>query len=107
MQQRRAQLVEIMRRDAGGHTDGDACRAVGQHVGKGCRQHRRLLLAPVVVGAEVDRVFFQAGEQVGGSDGDARFRVALGRGVVAVDVAEVALTVDQRIAHREVLRQAG
>src|SRR3546814_6677875 len=29
----------------------------------------------------------------------------LGRGVIAVDVAEIALPVDQRVAHREVLGQ--
>ena len=38
--------------------------------------------------------------------GQARFRVALGGRVIAVDVAEVALAVDQRVAHGEVLRQA-
>ena len=36
----------------------------------------------------------------------ARFGVALGGRVIAVDVAEVALAVDQRVAHGEILRQA-
>ena len=63
------------------------------------------MLAPVVVGAEVDRLLFEALEQVGGGRGDARFRVALGGRVIAVDVAEVALPVDQRVAHGEILRE--
>ena len=44
--------------------------------------------------------------EVGGGRRDARFRVALGGRVIAVDVAEVALPVDQRVAHGEVLGQA-
>ncbi len=107
MQQRRAQLVGIVRGNVGRHADGDAGRAVGEQVGERRRQHRRLHLAPVVVGAEVDRLLFQPLEQVGGGRCDARFGVALGGRVIAVDVAEVALAVDQRVAHGEVLRQAG
>ena len=37
--------------------------------------------------------------------GQPRLGVAHGRGVIAVDVAEIALPVDQRIAHGEILRQ--
>ena len=39
--------------------------------------------------------------------GQAGFRVALGGRVIAVDVAEVALAVDQRVADGEVLGEAG
>ena len=38
--------------------------------------------------------------------GQPRFGVAVGGGVIAVDVAEIALAVDQRIAKREILREA-
>ena len=38
--------------------------------------------------------------------GQPRFGVAHGRGVIAVDVAEVALAVDQRVADGEILREA-
>jgi hypothetical protein len=41
-----------------------------------------------------------------GDLGQADFGVAHGRGVVAVDRAEVALAVDQHVAQREVLRHA-
>ncbi len=107
MQQGRAQLIGVVRGNVGRHADGDAGRAVGQEIGERRRQHRRLHLAPVVVGAEVDRLLFQALQEVGGGRRDARFRVALGRRVIAVDVAEVALPVDQRVAHGKVLGQAG
>ena len=106
MQQRRAQLIGVVRRNVGRHADGDAGRAVGEQVGERRRQHARLHLAPVVVGAEVDRLLFDALEQIGGRRRDARFRVALGGRVIAVDVAEVALPVDQRVAHGEILREA-
>ena len=61
--------------------------------------------APVVVGAKVDRLLLETIEHVGGGGGDARFGIARGGRVIAVDVAEVALAVDERIAHREVLRE--
>ena len=38
--------------------------------------------------------------------GQARFGVAHGGGVIAVDIAEIALPVDQRIALREILGEA-
>jgi hypothetical protein len=38
--------------------------------------------------------------------GHARLGVAHGGGVIAVDIAEIALPVDQRIAHREILAEA-
>ena len=36
-------LAEVVRRDVGGHADGDALAAVDQQVGEPRRQHRRLL----------------------------------------------------------------
>ena len=95
-----------MRRDAGRHADGDAGRAVGQQVGEGRRQDDRLLSCAVVGGAEVDGVLVDAVEQAPRRLGQPRLGVAHGRGVIAVDVAEVALAVDQRIALGEVLGQA-
>ena len=38
--------------------------------------------------------------------GHARFGVAIGGGIVAVDIAEIALPVDERIARGEILREA-
>ena len=60
----------------------------------------------VIGGAEIHRVLVQAVQQRLRGFGQAAFGVAHGGGVIAVDIAEIALPVDQRIAHGEILRQA-
>ena len=95
-----------MRRDRGRHADGDAGRAVGEQVREGAGKHRRLLVLLIVGRAEIDGVLGDALEQLDRHLGHARFGVAHGGGVIAVDIAEIALPVDQRIAHREILREA-
>ena len=65
------------------------------------RQHRGLLLGAVVVVDEVDGVLVDVGEELAGHRREARLGVAHRRRGVAVDRAEVALPVDQRVAHRE------
>ena len=64
------------------------------------------LLAAVVVRAEVDRLLVEIGEHLVRDLGQADLGVAHRRRVVAVDRAEVALAVDEHVAHREVLRHA-
>ena len=95
-----------MRRDRGRHADRDALRAVGEQVGERARQHHRLAFAAVVGRAEIDRVLVDAVDQKPRHLGQARLGVAHRGRVIAVDVAEVALPVDQRIALREILREA-
>ena len=99
-------LAQIVRRDVGRHADGDAAGAVDQQVRELRRQDRRLAVAVVVVRPEVDRVLVDVGEQRVGGLGQARLGVAHGRRRIAVHRAEIALAVDQRQAHREVLRHA-
>ncbi len=96
-------LAEVVRRDVGRHADGDARRPVDQQVGQLRRQDRGLLLRPVVVVLEVDGVLVDVGEQLRGDRREARLRVAHRGRRVPVDRAEVALAVDERVAHREVL----
>jgi len=60
----------------------------------------------VVIGTKTDCVLFDAIEQQTRDLGQARLRVSIGSGIIAVDVAEIALAVDQRIARSEILRQA-
>ena len=79
---------------------------LASRLGKLAGQHRRLLLAPVVIGAEIDRVLVDAVEQRRGDLGQPRLGVAVGGRVIAVDIAEIALAVDQRIADGEVLGEA-
>jgi len=106
VQQRLGQLAGVVRRDRGRHAHRDAARPVGEQVREGRRQDLRLLVLAVEGGAEVDRVLVEPLEHGGGHVRQAGLGVAVGRGAVAVDVAEVALAVDQRIAQREVLRRA-
>ena len=106
VQDRVAQLFHVVRRDRGRHADGDAGRAVGEEVREAAREDDRLLVLAVERVAEIDRVLVDAVEQLDGDLGKPRLRVAVGGGVIAVDVAEVALAVDQRIAGGEVLREA-
>ena len=96
---RGAQFAQIVRRDRGRHADRDAVRAVGQQIGEGGRQHDRLFVLAVIGGAEIDRVLVQPFQQRLGDLGQAAFGVAHGGGVIAVDIAEIALAFDQRIAH--------
>ena len=100
-----AQLGHVVRRDGGRHADGDALRAVGEQIGKCRRQHHRLAAGAVIGRTEIDRVLVDAIEQQSGNFGEPRLGVAHGGGVIAVDIAEIALPVDQRIALREILRQ--
>ena len=105
MQRGVAQLGRIVRRDRRRHADRDALRAVGEQIGKGRRQHHRLFAGAVVGRAEIDRVLVDAVDQEARDFGQARFGVAHGGRVIAVDVAEIALPVDQRIALGEILRE--
>ena len=106
MQRRVAKLRGIVRRDVGRHADGDAGRAVGEKVRERARQHHRLLPLPVIGRAEVDRVLVDAAQQQLGDRRHARFGVAHGGRVIAVDIAEISLPVDERIADGEILREA-
>ncbi len=63
-----------------------------------------LRVAGIIV-APVDRVFVDALHDEARDVGHARFGVAIGGGVIAVDVAEIPLPLDQRIARDEVLRE--
>ncbi len=95
-----------MRRDARRHPDRDPRRAVREQVGEQPGEQLGLLLLAVIRGAVIDRILVEPVHQV---DRDLRqpgLGIAIRRGVIAVDIAEIALPVDQRIAHRKILREA-
>ena len=99
-------LAEVVRRNVGRHADRDAAGAVDEQVGKARRKRHRLLAAVVVVGLEIDGVLVDVLEQRHRRAREPNLGVAHRRRGVAVHRAEVALAVDQRQAHGEVLRHA-
>ncbi len=106
LDERRADLAEIVRRDVRRHADRDAGGAVHEQVRNARRQHDRLLARAVVVRPERDGVLVDLGQDLVADAREPAFRVAHRRGVVAVERPEVARAVDQRIAQRERLRHA-
>ena len=94
-------LAEIVRRDVGGHADGDAARAIHQQVRKTGRQDDGFLLLAIVVRLEIDRIGIDILDQGQGRPRQARFGVAHRRRRIAIDRAEIALAIDQRQPHRE------
>ena len=97
-------LAQVVRRDVRRHADRDARRAVDQQVREASRQDERLLGAPVVVGREVDRVHVEVTEHLHRHASEARLGVPHRGGRIVVDRTEVALAVDERLAHRPRLR---
>ena len=104
--QRVHHLAQVVRRDGGGHADGDAGGAVDQQVGDGGGQHGRLVERVVEVAGEIDRVLVDIGQHVQRGSGQAGFGVAHGRRRIAIHRAEVALSIHQHGAHGEILRHA-
>ena len=99
-------LAEVVRRDVGGHADGDAVGAVDQQAGEARGQDRGLLQAFVIVGLEVDRFLVEVAQQLHGGLAQAGLGVTHCCGRVAVDGAEVSMAIDERNAHAERLGQA-
>jgi hypothetical protein len=60
---RRSDLAQVVRRNFGGHADGDSRSAVEQQERQARRQERRFVEGSVVVGQEVDRAFAEFAEQ--------------------------------------------
>ncbi len=95
-----------MRRDIGRHTDGDSRAAVDQQVGQPGRQHHRLLQAGVKVGHKVNRILVNIKQHLLRDGRQTCLGIAHRRRRVVVHTAEVALAVNQHVAHGEVLRHA-
>ena len=100
-----AEFTQVVRRDVGGHTDGDAVGAVHQQVRHARRKYRRLLGLAVVVGDEVDGFLVDVAQHLHRERGQPRLGVTHGCGAVVATRAEVALAVDQRVPHRPRLGQ--
>ncbi len=98
-------FTKVVRRHVRRHADGDARRPVDEKIRKRRRQDGRLFRRLVVVRREVDRLFVEIGHRFVRQRLETRFRVPHRRGRVAVDRSEVPLSVDERVAHVEVLRE--
>jgi hypothetical protein len=99
-------LAHVVGRDVGGHADRDAGSPVHEQVREARRQHDGLLLVPVEVRHEVDRLAVDLAQELHRHRGEAGLGVPVGGGRVAVHRAEVAVAVDQRRPHHPFLGHA-
>ena len=99
-------LAEVVRRDLGGHADRDALGPVDEQVREPGGQHHGLGGPAVVVRPEIDGVLVDVPQHLHGQGRQAAFGVPHRRGRVVARRPEVALAVDERIAHRPVLAEA-
>ena len=98
-------FAQVVRRDVGGHADGDTAGAVDKKIRNPRRKNDGLFARLIEVGREVDGIFFEVGEDVFGDLRQARFGVPHGRRGIAVNRAEVSLAVDEHVAEVEILRE--
>ncbi len=105
-QRRIHDLAQIVRRDVRRHAHRDPAGPVGEQVGEQAGEDDRLFFLVVVGRHEIDRALVQPRHQGHRGPGQARFGVAGGSGIIAVDIAEVALPLNQRVAQRKGLREA-
>ena len=96
-------LAQVVRRDVGRHADGNTHGAVHDEVRETGREHDRLLQTVVIVAGEIDGLAVDVREHVERHLAHARLGIAVGSGGMAVDGAEVAVTVNERIAERKIL----
>ncbi len=109
LQQRHAgihHLAQIVRRNIGGHADGNPGGAIHQQIGETRGQHQRLLLRAIVVGAKIDGFLVEVRHQLMRNARHADFGITHRSGVVAIHRAEVPLPIHQRVAQRKRLRHA-
>ena len=97
-------LTKVVRRDVGRHANRNTPGAVDQHVREAGGQDRWFTVLAIVVVLEINRVFFDVGQDRRGRLVHADFGVTHRRRVIAVHRAKVALTVQKRQRHGEVLR---
>src|SRR6185503_14982951 len=60
----------------------------------------------VEVRSEIDRLFFEIAQHLHRERRHPRFSVTHGGGRIAIDRSEITLTLHERVAHREILREA-
>ena len=98
-------LGQVVRRDVRRHTDGDTGRAVHQQVREARGQHAGLLAALIEVRVPVDGLLIDVAQHFVRDLRHSGLGVSVGGRRVAINGTEVAVAVDEHIAHGEVLRQ--
>ena len=96
-------FAEIVRRNIGRHTDGNTLTAIDQQVREAGRKNRRLLFFAIVVVLHVDGILVQISEHLDSDLGHTCFRITHRGCTVSVHVTEVAMAIDQYLAHVPVL----
>src|SRR6267154_1758130 len=84
-------FAQIVRRNVGGHADGDAAGAIDEEIRDARWKNEGLFACLIEIGNEVDGFFFEVGENVFADFCEARFGVPHGRRWIAVDRAEISL----------------
>ena len=93
-------LAHVVRRDIRGHAHGDARGAVDEQIREAGGQHGGLLRLAVVVRHEVHGIFIDVAHHFHGERRHTAFGVTHGGRRVVARGAEVALAVDEQVAHR-------
>ena len=94
-----------MRRNVCGHAHRNPARPVGQKIGEGCGQNLGFRQGAIVIWAEINGVFVQPFKQRLGHRGHARLSISACRGVIAINISKISLTIDQWIAQVKILGQ--
>ena len=98
-------LAQVVGRDVGGHTNGDALTAVDQQVRETAGQHTGFLLGLIKVGVPVDGILVDIGQHLHGHTAHAGLGVTVSSRGVAIHRTKVTLTIHQRVAQGEILCQ--
>ena len=93
-------FAKIVRRNVGCHAHRDPSATVDEQIWESTGENRGFGPGIVVVRNEIDRVLVHVGHERGAEMLEARFGVTHGRGRIAFDGAEIALTLDQGFTHR-------
>ena len=100
----RDHLARIVRRDVGGHADGDTVGTIDEKVRIFRRQHCRLKLRLVVILGKIDGFLVDVTKQAFRRPRQPGFGVTHRRRRIAIDRSEIALPVDKRKPHGKILR---
>ena len=99
-------LPQVVGGNVGGKPHRDARSAVDEQVGEPAGEHVRLLQGVVEIERKADRILIEVAQKLERERFEPRLGVAHRRRGVAVHRAEIAVPVDERPAHVEVLRHA-